>query len=100
MRPSATGAPTRRGLRGAAGVAGERLEELADHDLRRAVEQAAADGCDLAADLGVVVVGDPRAAVGPVAVSVIRPSPRPIAERADDRAGERHAPAAASCPTA
>ena len=39
-----------------AGVAGERVEELADHDLGRAVEQASADRRHLAADLGVVVV--------------------------------------------
>src|SRR5579872_5203441 len=50
----------------AAGLAGQCGEELADDDARRAIEQTAADARDLAADYGVIAVGQvcPSLAVG------------------------------------
>ena len=50
--------------RRAAHLGGQALEELANHEARRAFQHAAADGSHLAADLDRIGVGDFRAAVG------------------------------------
>src|SRR5581483_1105392 len=75
--------------RGAAGVSGERGEETPDHEPGGAVAQPPADGGDFAADLRLVVVGDPgAAALGRLQRDPALPAR--IAERAGDEAGQGH----------
>ena len=93
MRHSRTGGRT--GLRSGGPPAwrASAVEELPDHDPRRAVEQPAADRGDFAADLGLVVVGDTRAAIGRRR-QLDTAGAAAVAERASDDAGQRHRRAA------